>query len=618
MFVRVTWTMVQRIPFTGPLPRIDERMYAVGPESRIRRRRDGIDLEPGVTVSTNAYFGRFAAAFWQRYTDVKQVRLELDYACGGSGRLRVKFLASDISGRPRPLDVVTVEGSGTLSVDLAIDRYLDGGAIWLDLECGGEPASVNNVRWSIDRTSGNPERGPIRPSSVVICTHNRPDDCVTTVTALASDPVAMEWIDAVYVVDQGDKRVADAAGFPDMEKLVGDKLHYLNQPNLGGAGGFTRGIYEVLRADTGSNVIVMDDDIVCEPESVLRQNAFANFTTQPVLVGAQMLLLSETYRLHMGGEWEALDALKAGVPSAFTKNGPSMLEENQDARFDAGWNGWWTCLLPAETVHQQGLSLPMFFQWDDIEYGIRARRSGFPTVTLPNAGVWHADFHLKDYDHWSRYFSIRNGLIVSSVYGDFDGKVISKQFFRDIMRQIVSMQYGLAATLILAAEDFLAGPEGLHDGGQAKLAELNALRSKYPDTVLRQADEVGTEENPNMRIDIPAHLLEESPKLDRVLAKRVVKQYLGRVQRRPVSMPAHYARWYHAALFDRVVVTDASQSGVRIRQRDKETAVELTKRLYAVCREIRTRAPEMKTIYTDALPGLTSVENWRRLWQLDD
>ncbi len=610
MFVRVTWTMVQRIPFTGPLPRIDERMYAVGPESQIRRRRDGIDLEPGVTVSTNAYFGRFAAAFWQRYTDVKQVRLELDYNCGGNGRLRVKLQASDISGRPRPLDVLTVEGSGTLTTDLAIDRYLDGGAIWLELECGGESASVDNVRWSIDRTE------PIRPSSVVICTHNRPDDCVTTVTALASDPVAMEWIDAVYVVDQGDQRVADAAGFPEVEKLVGDKLHYLNQLNLGGAGGFTRGIYEVLRADTGSNVIVMDDDIVCEPESVLRQNAFANFTTQPVLVGAQMLLLSETYRLHMGGEWEALDAIKAGVPSAFTKNGPSMLEENQDARFDAGWNGWWTCLLPAETVHKQGLSLPMFFQWDDIEYGIRARRSGFPTVTLPNAGVWHADFHLKDYDHWSRYFSIRNGLIVSSIYGQFDGKVIGNELFRNILEHIVAMQYGLAATLLLAVEDFLAGPDGLHDGGQAKLAELSELRAKYPDTVMRPADVIGAQEDPNLRIDVPTTMVDET-KLGRVRTKRAVNQYLGRVQRRPVSMPAHFARWWHVSLFDRVVVTDASQGSVRIRQRDKDTAVELTRRLLAVRKEVRRRAPEMKKVYTEALPGLTSVENWRRLWQLD-
>ncbi|WP_245557033.1 glycosyltransferase [Jongsikchunia kroppenstedtii] len=606
----MTWTMVQRIPFTGPLPRIDERMYAVGPESQIRRRRDGIDLEPGVTVSTNAYFGRFAAAFWQRYTDVKQVRLELDYNCGGNGRLRVKLQASDISGRPRPLDVLTVEGSGTLTTDLAIDRYLDGGAIWLELECGGESASVDNVRWSIDRTE------PIRPSSVVICTHNRPDDCVTTVTALASDPVAMEWIDAVYVVDQGDQRVADAAGFPEVEKLVGDKLHYLNQLNLGGAGGFTRGIYEVLRADTGSNVIVMDDDIVCEPESVLRQNAFANFTTQPVLVGAQMLLLSETYRLHMGGEWEALDAIKAGVPSAFTKNGPSMLEENQDARFDAGWNGWWTCLLPAETVHKQGLSLPMFFQWDDIEYGIRARRSGFPTVTLPNAGVWHADFHLKDYDHWSRYFSIRNGLIVSSIYGQFDGKVIGNELFRNILEHIVAMQYGLAATLLLAVEDFLAGPDGLHDGGQAKLAELSELRAKYPDTVMRPADVIGAQEDPNLRIDVPTTMVDET-KLGRVRTKRAVNQYLGRVQRRPVSMPAHFARWWHVSLFDRVVVTDASQGSVRIRQRDKDTAVELTRRLLAVRKEVRRRAPEMKKVYTEALPGLTSVENWRRLWQLD-
>ena len=73
-------------------------------------------------------------------------------------------------------------------------------------------------------------------------------------------------------------------------------------------------------------------------------------------------------------------------------------------------------------VAQIGLPLPMFFQWDDIEYGIRARDAGFVTVTLPNAGVWHADFYWKDCDDWARYFSIRNSLIAAALHSDLDAK----------------------------------------------------------------------------------------------------------------------------------------------------------------------------------------------------
>ena len=67
-------------------------------------------------------------------------------------------------------------------------------------------------------------------------------------------------------------------------------------------------------------------------------------------------------------------------------------------------------------VRAIGYPLPLFFQWDDIEYGYRARAHGFPTVALPGAGVWHADFGWKDWDEWHRYFNMRNGLITAALH----------------------------------------------------------------------------------------------------------------------------------------------------------------------------------------------------------
>ena len=68
---------------------------------------------------------------------------------------------------------------------------------------------------------------------------------------------------------------------------------YLRQPNLGGSGGFTRGIYEISRTGQRANVILMDDDILCEPESLLRLNVFANLSATPSIIGAQMLMLTQ-------------------------------------------------------------------------------------------------------------------------------------------------------------------------------------------------------------------------------------------------------------------------------------------------------------------------------------
>lgn len=608
--VRRDRLIVQRGLFGSMSPRVPEKMY-VHTKGDAAADRHGLQLADNATAHTNTYFGRFPATFWQRWTDVKTVNLQLTYASSGNAKFTV--WASDARGRERIVMVETVSGSGDLDLELPIERFVDGGAMWFAAEATSGALLVSDVRWTV----AAPEH--LRPAAVVICTFNRADDCTITAGTLASDDDAMADIDAVVIVDQGTDQVRSRPAFAEVADKLGKKLVYLTQPNLGGAGGFSRGMYEITGSPNSAhaNVIVMDDDILCEPESVLRLNAFANMTVQPTIVGAQMLSLSNPQILHVSAEREVLDEITAGELTPGAKMGLDLVKKKQDARFDAGWNGWWTCLLPAEVIADCGLPIPLFFQWDDIEYGIRARFAGHPTVTLPNAGVWHADFHLKDYDDWARYFSIRNGLVVSALYGRFDGTDIAKYMFRKISELIVSMQYGLAATFIKAVEDFLTGPEFLRDGGQSVLKELRELRDRYPETKPLPASEVGKESDPHTQMRV----WEFEPDKKReglVLLKRAVQQFKGRVDRHPVTIPAHFANWWHVSLFDNAVVTDASQNAVRVRRRDKDTAVELAKRAAKVCWELRKEAPRMKSVWQSAMPELTSRENWARLYGIDE
>lgn len=608
--VRRDRLIVQRGLFGSMSPRVPEKMY-VHTKGDAAADRHGLQLADNATAHTNTYFGRFPATFWQRWTDVKTVNLQLTYASSGNAKFTV--WASDARGRERIVMVETVSGSGDLDLELPIERFVDGGAMWFAAEATSGALLVSDVRWTV----AAPEH--LRPAAVVICTFNRADDCTITAGTLASDDDAMADIDAVVIVDQGTDQVRSRPAFAEVADKLGKKLVYLTQPNLGGAGGFSRGMYEITGSPNSAhaNVIVMDDDILCEPESVLRLNAFANMTVQPTIVGAQMLSLSNPQILHVSAEREVLDEITAGELTPGAKMGLDLVKKKQDARFDAGWNGWWTCLLPAEVIADCGLPIPLFFQWDDIEYGIRARFAGHPTVTLPNAGVWHADFHLKDYDDWARYFSIRNGLVVSALYGRFDGTDIAKYMFRKISELIVSMQYGLAATFIKAVEDFLTGPEFLRDGGQSVLKELRELRDRYPETKPLPASEVGRKSDPHTQMRV----WEFEPDKKReglVLLKRAVQQFKGRVDRHPVTIPAHFANWWHVSLFDNAVVTDASQNAVRVRRRDKDTAVELAKRAAKVCWELRKEAPRMKSVWQSAMPELTSRENWARLYGIDE
>jgi galactofuranosylgalactofuranosylrhamnosyl-N-acetylglucosaminyl-diphospho-decaprenol beta-1,5/1,6-galactofuranosyltransferase len=597
------WLVAQRGLFAGPSPLVSDDLYVEITEGRGDRTRAGLQLGPHGRATTNTYFGRFPASYWQRWTAVREVQVTV--TASGSGRILVR--ASDPDGDARTVAVAPVDQPGRVSLPVAVDRFLDGGALWVECEAGESGLRLDDLAWTVDP----PER--LRAVVVVICTYNRADECVDTLTAIAEDPVLRHAADAVYVVDQGTDRVESRDGFARLSATLGDRLVYLPQPNLGGAGGFTRGLFEAMEAARGehAHVIFMDDDILCEPETIARLTAFANRTVEPTIVGAQMLYLLHPTQLHVGAETADLPRLQAGVAAENALTAEDVTETQQEVRVDAGYTGWWSCLLPGEIVAEIGLPLPVFFQWDDIEYGFRARAAGYATVTLPGAGVWHADFGWKDWDDWHRYFNIRNALITAALHGSFDGVAIARGLVAQLVRYLVSMQYGLAHTLIKAVDDFCAGPRVLEDGGVAAAAAVRAERAAYPETARHPASSV-----PGLRLgEAMIAPGPPPPSLTRmVLAKRILTQALGRTNPEPVSIAAFDASWYHVSRFDTVVVTDASQEGVRLRRRDNAAARALLVRGLRAINRLRRRAPALRAQYRDALPVLTGRENWARLF----
>src|SRR5437660_468468 len=79
---------------------------------------------------------------------------------------------------------------------------------------------------------------------------------------------------------------------------VGGRLDLIEQDDLGGAGGFTRGLYEATEHSDVDQTMLMDDDIMVEPNSVLRASAFAAAAASPTIVGCHMLNLHAKSRLH--------------------------------------------------------------------------------------------------------------------------------------------------------------------------------------------------------------------------------------------------------------------------------------------------------------------------------
>jgi galactofuranosylgalactofuranosylrhamnosyl-N-acetylglucosaminyl-diphospho-decaprenol beta-1,5/1,6-galactofuranosyltransferase len=611
--------VAQRGLFRGPDPVCPDELYASVVRGAAVRERQRLVVRPWSTISTDAYFGRFPASYWQRWTVVDEVAVDL--VVTGSGRLSV--VASNADGETRVVAAEVVTGAGHAEIRLTarLDRFLDGGYLWLDVDTDDDELVVERLRWTVDAPAES------RPTAVVICTFNRADDCVDTLRSLAADPEALSVMDAVHVVDQGSDTVESRAGFGEVDSALQGRLRYLRQPNLGGAGGFSRGLYEVTEGrGEAMNVLFMDDDVLLEPELVIRLSAFAARTHEPAIVGAQMLRLLKPTYLVAGAEYADFAQLRPGMVVDGALDDVDLLAEELDEdevptgkpnrgdlRVDADYNAWWACLIPAEVVAELGYPLPLFFQWDDVEYGYRARAHGFATVTLPGTGLWHQDFDSKDLDKWSEYFAVRNAMIVAALHAEVSPRQTARVLAARIVRNLLSMRYGLAATLIKAVEDYLAGPGILADGGMAAAREIHRVRAEYPDTVVHRPEDLPDVRTGRVQVVKAA----ATPALVRlVLLKRLVYLAIGRTPHRTGAVAAGDAEWWHLALFDSAVVTDASQQGVRLLHRDRAQMVSMGRQAARVIRRFLAEAPRLRQEYRAAVPELTSRDNWQRLYGL--
>lgn len=594
-----------RVLFSGPEVWINDELYVDVTAGTARLTRDTATLAPHSRLHTNTYFGRFEASYWRRWTGVREVTVE--FTTAGDGEVTALLRASDIGAHARTIDTVVVRAGETVRLTGALDKFLDGGALWIEVRTGDGEVTLAAGRWIVD---GGPRAGT--PTHVAICTFNRADDCARTVSALASDPEVVAILDAVHVTDQGTDHVDSRDDYVAAAAILGARLRYRRQPNLGGAGGFSRGMAEATASGDDVNVLIMDDDVRVEPEAVLRLTALANAATRPILVGAQMLYLYNPDSLLISAEAADLPRLEAGQPAdPFCLEDVSAVEHIQERRIDAQYNAWWSCLVPASVIAEVGFAMPYFFQWDDIEYALRCREAGYPTVTLPGAAVWHADFYWKDEEDFGKFFSLRNSLITVSMHGGATAREMTKEVTRRVLRAVASHQYGLAHTYLRAVEAFLEGPDTLEDGGREALARIREERDGYRET--RRID-VG---------QLPPHItFARAPsvalapgKEDLILAKRMLAQRLGRSAAGPVAISYEDSYWWHISLFDHAYVTDAGQNAIRELRRDPALVGELTARTARIARRLVREADAVGVRYRESLPRITGRENWARLFR---
>jgi galactofuranosylgalactofuranosylrhamnosyl-N-acetylglucosaminyl-diphospho-decaprenol beta-1,5/1,6-galactofuranosyltransferase len=428
-------------------------------------------------------------------------------------------------------------------------------------------------------------------------------------------------IGAVIVPDQGTRKVRDHPDFPAAAERLRARLSVHNQPNLGGSGGYSRVMYEALKNTDCQQILFMDDDIRIEPDSILRVLAMSRFAKTPMLVGGQMLNLQEPSHLHIMGEvvdrtnfmWTAAPHAEYDHDFAeYPLNDKEDKSKLLHRRIDVDYNGWWTCMIPRQVAEELGQPLPLFIKWDDADYGLRAAEHGYPTVTLPGAAIWHMAWSDKDDAiDWQAYFHLRNRLVVAAMHWDGDVSGLVRSHFKATLKHLACLEYSTVEIQNRAIDDFLAGPEHIFSILESALPEVRQMRTAYPDAVvLPAASELPAPLHKNKVMKPPVNPVVISYRLARGILHNLKAADPAHHQRPEFNVPTQDARWFRLCTVDGVTVTTADGCGVVYRQRDRSKMFSLLLASVRRQRQLARRFDEMRRVYREALPVLSSKQKW--------
>ncbi|MCI2958021.1 glycosyltransferase [Agromyces atrinae] len=578
--------------------------------------RRSLRLPPTRTVSLASYFNAFPASYWSAWTGLRSVTLRV--STSGTGRVIV--FRSNARGIIQRIDGVEVSGEQTNEFDLSLDAYLDGGWLWFDLIAGEDELLLTQADWLAPEGAEPRVQGT---ATVSITTLNRGDYCTRLLREIGEDDDARAVLDRVLVVDQGSEKIRENPAFPEAERALDGRLRLIEQKNIGGSGGFSRGMHETVEAGESDYIILLDDDVEIEPESLRRAVTFANYCRTPTIVGGHMLDMYDKAKLHAFAEGIKWSPFMWGP---FTPGRHDFSDSNLrqttwlHRRYDVDYNGWWMSLIPVETLREIGLSLPVFIKWDDAEYALRAREHGYPTVSLPGAAVWHVSWVDKDDSHdWQAFFHARNRLVAALLHSPVKrgGRLWRANLAYDI-KNLLTMDYYTVAMRHAAIKNVLEGPGQLHSDMVDRLPRIRALGKDFTES----SSFVKASEIPHFRArEIPSVTsgrIETGPHgvgLAFWLGVRALKHAFTKpddaAREKPQGhLPFQDARWFEVPLHDSVLISNAEGSGAKWHLRNPRLFRSMLIDSVRLNLRYRSKWPALRAQYRKALPDITSSREW--------
>lgn len=619
-FVSLDFAQMTKTEFRSLLEDTAHAQPADGAHNVFRvNGRASLTVLAGRHASLCTFFNAFPAGYWRRWTSVDTVR----FSARVRGRGTIMLFRSSGRGLFEPagtIDVHTPTRATTVHADLAMTGLMDGGFFWFDAKAGdSDDLTIEDAAWSVPVEARCGGDGTL---SIAITTFNRATYCLNQLRAIAADANVRGRLDTIYCTDQGTDLVRDEPGFATVAKDLGSQLTYLRQRNMGGSGGFARGMYETVKAGKSDYTLLLDDDAISEPESIMRAVQFADYCTRPTIVGGGMFHLDNRTMLYTLGERYNRASYWTQPAAGLEYNHDFATQPLRDSpklhrRADSDFNGWWMCLIPTQIMREIGLAQPLFIKFDDVDYGLRAEDHGYHTVCLPGVAVWHQAWHAKDPSRtWEGYYLYRNHWICSLLHCTKPSWHFLYGMLFDDAKAGVELVYSAMHLHHLALRDIMRGPDYIADTLATKLGDVRKAREGFPDSATTR----NRDDFPTPKAEYIANMKPRPSMIDvrlqamKTIAKAFVSRGNGMRDTQPdLLIPSRDASWPAYASVNSAVVTSPDGDSVAWLRRDSKLHRQQTMRGLFLAKELLKRWESLAKEYQNS--DMASFEAWAKVFE---
>lgn len=298
--------------------------------------------------------------------------------------------------------------------------------------------NIKSIRYEVDAPSRK------TTTCILFTTYNRQEFLIPNLYKLNT----CDNVEKIIIVDNANNL--------DLPKdLNTKKFEIIPNRNLGGTGGFTRGMIEAKK-EGFSHIFIMDDDITLLPEVVDKALSLAsclNDKHQNDWIGFSMFPNGKpNIQFELGSKWN-------GVRMRLNKHNLDMTDKESlfinQVNEKYNYSAWWSLVMPSKVIEEYSYPLPFFIKFDDIEYGFRRKEE---EIILTNGfGVWHEDFD-KKYNPYLEYYLYRNALVTNALHDKKPLRHSLRRFAAKNLKVYFRGRFVAMKLMNIAINDYLNGP----------------------------------------------------------------------------------------------------------------------------------------------------------------